>query len=136
MLINLDSNLAQYYADFQGFILEDTAPPSTNKPLLRELEALRQIVELVQLGEGWHVAAPKHLMQELLCKPTPERREIYSVLLQAWQEAGQNGLYKKPACIVHRIPPDIRVSRVDTPTFRKVSAERLELSTNGLKGQG
>ena len=88
MLIYLDANLAQYYADYQGFILEDAAPPPINKPLLRELEALRQIVELEQLGEGWHVAAPKHLMQELLCKPTPEKRAIYSFLLLAWQEVG------------------------------------------------
>ncbi|MFC1794875.1 hypothetical protein ACFL3Q_14970 [Planctomycetota bacterium] len=89
MLIYLDTNLAQYYTDYQEFILGDTAQPPVNKPLLRELEALRQIVELEQLGEGWHVAAPEHLMQELLCKPTPEQREVYSVLLQAWQEAGQ-----------------------------------------------
>jgi hypothetical protein len=89
MLIYLDANLAQYYADYNDFILGDSATPLVNKPLLRELEALSQIVELEQLGEGWHVAAPKHLMQELLCKPTPEQREIYSVLLRAWQEVGQ-----------------------------------------------
>lgn len=89
MLIYLDTNLAQYYADYQDFIFGDSAAPPINEPLLRELEALRQIVELEQLGEGWHVAAPKHLMQELLCKPTPDQREIYSLLLQAWQEAGQ-----------------------------------------------
>jgi hypothetical protein len=89
MLIYLDTNLVQYYADYQGFILGDNAPPSINKPLLRELEALRRIVELEQMGEVWHVAAPKHLVQELLNKPTPEQREVYSVLLQSWQEVGQ-----------------------------------------------
>ena len=75
MLIYLDANLAQYYADYQDFILGDSAAPPINEPLL--------------MGEGWHVAAPKHLMQELLYKPTPEQRQIYSFLLQAWQEAGQ-----------------------------------------------
>lgn len=89
MLIYLDANLAQYYADYHGFILGDSAaPPPINEPLLRELKALRQIVELGQLGEGWHVATLKHLMQELLCKPTPRQREVYSILLQAWQETG------------------------------------------------
>lgn len=89
MLIYLDANLAQYYADYKGFILENAALPPINKPLLRELEALRQIVELEQLGGGWYVAAPKHLMHELLYKPTSKQREIYTVLLQAWQEAVQ-----------------------------------------------
>jgi len=89
MLIYLDANLAQYYADYQDFISGDSAAPPINEPLLRELEALHQIVELEQLGEGWHFAAPKHLIQELLYKPTPDQREIYSFLLQAWQEAGQ-----------------------------------------------
>jgi len=89
MLIYLDANLAQYYADYQDFISGDGAAPPINESLLRELEALHQIVELEQLGEGWHVAAPKHLIKELLYKQTPDQREIYSFLLQAWQEAGQ-----------------------------------------------
>jgi hypothetical protein len=90
MLIYLDANLAQYYADYQDFILEDGAVPSINKPLLKELKALRQIVELEQLGEGWHVAAPQHLMQELLCKPTSDqKKDVYSILPRAWKEVGQ-----------------------------------------------
>ena len=90
MIIYLDANLAQYYADYQSFILGDSANPSTNEPLLRELKALQKIVELEQLGEGWQVAAPKHLMRELLHEqPTREKREVYSILLRAWQEAGQ-----------------------------------------------
>ncbi len=88
MLIYLDANLVQYCADYSDFILGDTVVPSVNEPLLRELKALRRIFELEQLGEGWHVAAPTHLMQELLCKPKPEQREVYSTLLRAWQEAG------------------------------------------------
>ena len=89
MIIYLDANLVQYYADYERFILQEGAAPQLNQPLLRELAALRQILELEQLGEGWHVAAPEHLMQELLVKPTPEQTGVYRVLLQAWREAGE-----------------------------------------------
>jgi hypothetical protein len=90
MLLYLDANLAQYYADYQCFILGDSEAPHINEPLLMELKALKKIVELEQLGEGWQVAAPKHLMCELLHKqPTIKQREVYSILLQAWQEAVQ-----------------------------------------------
>jgi len=90
MLIYLDANLAQYCADYEDFIWgwNDVSPVNEPK-LLRELESLRQIVELEQLGEGWHVCAPKHLMKELLCKPTNNQRGVYSILLQVWEEAGQ-----------------------------------------------
>jgi len=90
MLIYLDANLAQYCADYEDFIFGRSDVPPVNQPkLLRELEALQQIVALEQLGEGWHVAAPKHLMQELVCEPTDNQRRVYSILLQAWQEAAQ-----------------------------------------------
>lgn len=89
MLLYLDTNLVQYCADYEDFIFGYTCAPAVNEPLLRELEALRMIVELEQLGEGWHVAAPAHLMGELLCKPTPAQREVCSVFFQAWQEAGE-----------------------------------------------
>lgn len=90
MLIYLDANLAQYCADYEDFIFGGNNVPPVNEPkLLRELEALQQIIELERLGEGWHVVAPKHLMKELLCKPTHNQRGVYSILLQAWEEAGQ-----------------------------------------------
>jgi hypothetical protein len=91
MLIYIDANLAQYCAVHEDFIWGWNDVPPVNEPkLLRELEALQQIVELEQLGEGWHVCAPKHLMKELLCgEPTHNQRRVYSILLQVWEEAGQ-----------------------------------------------
>jgi hypothetical protein len=53
MLIYLDANVAQYCADYQDFVFGDSAAPSINEPLLREVRALRQIVELEQLGVCW-----------------------------------------------------------------------------------
>ena len=90
MLIYIDANLAQYCADHKDFIFGGNGVPPVNEPkLLRELEALQQIVKLEQLGEGWHVPAPKHLMKELLCKPTNNQRGVYSILLRVWEKAGQ-----------------------------------------------
>jgi hypothetical protein len=90
MLIYLDANLVQYCADYEDFIFGENNVPPVNEPkLLREIKALQEIRELEQLGEGWHVAAPKHLMKELLCKPTHNQRRIYSILLQVWEEVEQ-----------------------------------------------
>lgn len=90
MLIYLDANLAQYCADYEDFIFGGSDVPPVNEPkLLREIKALQQIRELEQLGEGWHVPAPKHLMKELFCRPTHNQRRVYSILPQVWEEAGQ-----------------------------------------------
>ena len=90
MLLYLDSNLVQYYADYQSIIFENEDAFQINQPLLVELKALQKIIELEQLGEGWQVAAPKHLLDELQYKkPNVEQKEVYSILLQAWQKAGQ-----------------------------------------------
>jgi len=90
MLIYLDTDLTIYCAKYVDFVFwEGNVPPIKEPKLLREIKALQQIVELElkQLGEGRHVAAPKHLMKELCCKsiPTDERR-VYSTLLQVWEE--------------------------------------------------
>lgn len=89
MLIYLDANIVQYCADYENFIFaDDTTLPTSDTQLLRELEALRKFVELEQLGEGWEVAAPTHLIRELLKgKPTPNQRRVYGILLQAWHDS-------------------------------------------------
>jgi len=89
LLIYLDANIVQYCADYEDFIFGDsTTAPVGDDRLLKELEALRELVELEQLGEGWDVAAPAHLMKEVLSgKPTPNQRKVYAILLQAWQDS-------------------------------------------------
>src|SRR5436853_5360898 len=90
MLIYLDANLIQYCADYEGFLFGNNPTSPTFDPnLLRELTALRQLIELEQLGNEWHFAAPIHLMEELLSgKPTARQREIYAILLRAWNDSG------------------------------------------------
>src|SRR3972149_10640051 len=89
MLIYLDANIVQYCADYERFILgDDTTPPTSDAKLLKELEALRTLFELEQLGQGWEVPAPTHLIKELLRgKPTPNQQNTYDILLRAWQDS-------------------------------------------------
>jgi len=89
MLIYLDANVIQYCADYEDFISGDsTTPPTNDTKLLKELDALRKLVELEQLGEGWDVAAPTHLMKELLAgKPRLNQLKVYAILLKAWQDS-------------------------------------------------
>jgi len=89
MVIYLDANIVLYYAHYQGFIFGESAAPAVHERLRVELVALRRIVHLEQLGEGWHAAAPKHLMDELLQKPSADEEEVFTALLQAWEEAGE-----------------------------------------------
>jgi len=85
MLIYLDANVVQYCADNEDFIFGDNPASSINDgKLLRELTALRRLVQIEQLGTGWAFAAPLHLMNELLAGiPRPNQRKVYNVLLQA-----------------------------------------------------
>jgi len=89
MLVYLDANIVQYCADHEDFIFgDDTIPRTRDTKLLKELEALRTFVELERIGEGWEIAAPTHLIKELLKgKPTPNQRRVYGILLQAWQDS-------------------------------------------------
>jgi hypothetical protein len=90
MLIYLDANVVQYCADNEDFIFGDKPASSINDgKLLRELTALRRLVEIEQLGTGWAFAAPFHLMNELLAGiPRPNQRRVYNILLQAWIDLG------------------------------------------------
>lgn len=89
MLIYLDANIVQYYVDYEDVIFGDSAAsPVRDTKLLKELEALCKLAGLEQLGEGWDVAAPTYLIKELLAgKPTANQRNVYGILLQAWQDS-------------------------------------------------
>ena len=45
----------------------------------------RRRIEQLEVANRWEVAAPTHLVKELLSgRPTPDQRRAYSILLQAW----------------------------------------------------
>jgi hypothetical protein len=92
MLIYLDTNIVQYIADHEEFIFGAVVVPQTKSGLLwKELKALRALIqfeleiEQLEVGNMWQVAAPAHLMKELLAgKPTNNQRRVYSLLREAW----------------------------------------------------
>jgi len=89
MLIYLDANIVQYCADYEDFIFgDDDAALTNDSKLLRELKALRTLVQFEQLGQGWEFAAPARLIRELRGgRPTPDQRSVCDTLLRAWQDS-------------------------------------------------
>jgi hypothetical protein len=94
MLIYLDAMIVQYCAEKEDFVFGDTRRNPANEPkLAKELDALRQPVELEQFGD-WTFAAPNHLMNELLAgKPSSDRHRVYRILLEAWQDSAWNEFF-------------------------------------------
>lgn len=93
MLIYLDAMIVQYIADYNDYIFQDIlsteeiSNPVGEPILATELAALRRIVLLEQFGH-WDIAAPAHLMNELLTgKPTQPQLETYGILSQAWKDS-------------------------------------------------
>ena len=89
MLIYLDANIVEYCAVYENFVFgASNTPPVIEAKLLKELDALRRLVEHEQLVEGWDVAAPAHLMGELLSgEPELQVRKVYATLLEAWEDS-------------------------------------------------
>ena len=81
MLIYLDANIVQYCADHDDFLFGDGEPPSGVPPnLMREIEAIRELIELEQLG-NWEFANSEHLREELHGgQPTPNQLGVYRLL--------------------------------------------------------
>lgn len=88
MLIYLDANIIQYCADHWDFVSGESATcKNVDLKLQKELEALRRLVELEQLGD-WTFAATAHLLAELRAgKPTKEQFDTYKLLQEAWGDS-------------------------------------------------
>jgi hypothetical protein len=88
MLIYLDANIVQYCADHCDFVFGESATcKGVDAKLQKELEALRGLVELDQLGD-WTFAAPAHLLAELRAgERTEEQLDTYKVLEEAWSDS-------------------------------------------------
>jgi len=93
MLIYLDTMIVQYIADYYDYIYQDIASkdeipnPVSEIKLATELTALRRLVFIEQFFD-WVVAAPTHLMDELLAgRPNQSQLETYKTLSQAWEDS-------------------------------------------------
>jgi len=84
MLLYLDANIVQYCADYEAFLFGGGSSPQGLEPnLLRELRALRELIELEQLG-NWQFAASENLLRELhRGHPTHEQHNVYQLLEDA-----------------------------------------------------
>lgn len=93
MLIYLDTMLIQYISDYYDYIFQDlvsqeeTSNPANEPKLAAELAALRRLVFIEQFF-NWTVAAPSHLLGELLSgKPSQSQVETYRTLSLAWRDS-------------------------------------------------
>jgi hypothetical protein len=93
MLIYLDTMIVQHISDYFDYVYQDIASeyaipnPVSELKLAAELTALRRLVFVEQFFD-WVVAAPSHLMDELLSgKPTHPQLETYKTLSQAWKDS-------------------------------------------------
>jgi len=83
MLIYLDANIVQYCADYEQTIFGECSPVCIQRKLLLELQAMKRLIELEQLG-SWEFAAPGFLLKELHAgRPRSHQLEVYRLLEEA-----------------------------------------------------
>ena len=133
MLIYLDANIVQYCAEKEkgDFIFGDTRTnPVTEPKLAKELDALRRLVELEQLGD-WTFAAPSHLVNELLAgEPNSERHRVYKILLEAWQESAWNEFLETSEDKILSIYDSLRPLKLKGAADQRHLAEAIALNAS------
>jgi len=135
VLIYLDANIVQYCADYDDFIFgKGPLPPRTKARVRKELIALRKLIEIeLELEHRdsenrWDIAAPKHLMKELLAgKPTEKQRSIYSLLIEAWNDVGQDEYGQPDEDEISLIEKSLRPLRLKHVADRWHLAEAIAL---------
>jgi hypothetical protein len=109
MLIYLDANIVQYCADHGDFVFGATDQCQVSEPRLKtELEALRHIVELEQLGD-WDFATSPLLLKELTVgRPTVEQSRTYAILEQSFSRQDWPGEQQIKAIRHQVVPTDLQ----------------------------
>jgi hypothetical protein len=138
MLIYLDANIVQYIADHDDFLFGISEVPKTDsEPLLSELKALRALIqfelEIEQLSVDniWDVAAPAHLMYELLSgRPSDNQRKVYSMLLRTWTESDWQQQSSTSWETVNRIEESLRYLNLRHIADRRHLAEAIALEAS------
>jgi len=138
MLIYLDANIVQYIADHEKFIFRESLVPKMKSGLLyKELKALRALIEFeleverLEVANMWHVAAPIHLIKELLSgKPIDNQRKIYSLLLKTWSDSDWQDYIKSSDEQVRLIDESLRVLKLKQAADRRHLAEAIALKAS------
>ena len=135
MLIYLDANVVQYCADYGEFIFRVQGarrPPNPNLDM--ELQALGELIELAVRAEVqdlehlWDVAAPRHLLDELLRgRPTPEQLDTYRTLRDAWRDLGVDEYESPDVGAVNVVDHRLRSLNLQHPPDRHHLAEAVAI---------
>jgi hypothetical protein len=134
MLIYLDANIVQYIVDNQEYVFGEISGysgecPVTETKLKRELNALRKLIFLDQLGD-WVYACTPHLWDELNAgKPTTEQQESYPILMQAWKESAWTEAFPLDETEVTRVEASLRMLRLKSADRRHL-AEAVVLNAS------
>ncbi len=125
MLIYLDANLIEYTAEYEDFIFQESDECPVVEPKLRkEVNALRQLVELDQYGD-WTYVAPMHLLDELRAGDRTRRQlATCKVLEHAWLDCVDQASEPTESHI-HRIERGLYRLRMRDSADRRHLAEAL-----------
>jgi len=135
MLIYLDTMIVQYIIDYEEYVFGEISGysgecPVTESKLKRELNALRQLIFLEQLGD-WVYACTPHLWDELNAgKPTREQQESYPLLMQAWKESAWTDAFPLEESEVRRIENSLKTLHLRHSADRRHLAEAIVLNAS------
>jgi len=135
MLIYLDTMIVQYIIDYEEYVFGEISGysgecPVTEPNLRRELNALRQLIFLEQLGD-WVYACPPHLWDELNAgKPTKEQQESYPLFMQAWKESAWTDAFPLEERRVSRVENSLKILNLSHPADRCHLAEAIVLNAS------
>ena len=131
MLIYLDANIVQYCADHRKFVFgESDTCETADRKLKEELNALRRLVDLEQLGD-WTFAAPAHLLSELLAgNPRPEQIDTYKLLKEAWNDSVWSEDARPTEDTIHRIERSLVALQLRHASDQRHLAEALALNAS------
>ncbi len=135
MLIYLDTMIVQYTIDYEEYVFGEISgyygECSVSEPTLKqELDALRQLIFLDQLGD-WVYACTPHLWDELNAgQPTREQQESYPLLMKAWKESAWTEAFPLEEGEVSRVEDSLKILKLSHAADRRHLAEAIVLNAS------
>jgi len=135
MLIYLDAMIVQHIIDYQEYVFGEISGypgecPVTEPKLKRELNALRQLIFLDQLGD-WVYACTPHLWDELNAgRPTTEQQGSYPLLMKAWKESAWTDAFPLKESEVHQIEDSLKRLHLRDSADRRHLTEAIVLNAS------
>ncbi len=136
MLIYLDTMIVQYIIDYWEYVFGKISGYSAECPiaepkLKRELNALRELMFLEQLGEDWVYACTPHLWDELNAgEPTAEQQESYPIVMQSWKESAWTDAFPLNESEVRRIEDSLKPLHLRDSADQRHLAEAIVLNAS------